>query len=137
MITIYKQINTALLSARESHDVQEMREALTSAVISLEGILGGQLSHETFSDFIHDLDMLFETNNDVYSKSQPDIKITTTGLIDQSLEIIGLTNHNKIANDLKDSIYDLHSALSRDLADIDNKNKKLLEVLEDIKLAIR
>lgn len=137
MFTIYKQISNNLLSARESHGVQKMREALTFTVSSFESILGSQLSHETFSDFIYDPDMLFETNNDVYSKSHPDIKITTTGLIDQSLEMVGLTNHKKIASDLKDAVYDLHNTLSLNLADIDSKKKKLLEVLKDIKLVIR
>lgn len=136
MVIMYKHITENLISARGSHDIQKIKEALLFIIQSLENILEGQLSHETFSDFVHDPDMLFSINKDVFSESHPDTTIVTTGLIDQSLEMAGLTKHKKFADELKDSLLDLHSSLSRDLVDIENKKRKLSDVLEDIRLAI-
>ena len=94
------------------------------------------MSINTFSKFIEDKDFLFSANTNYTQNGVVDVKLQTNGLLAQIFELCGVVNYNNLSENIKDTIFDLHSNLSRGIDKNGEKITKIKEALDLIDLAI-
>jgi len=139
MSSIYERISQKLTAARISGDIWVIKDACLFLINELFSEIerDQEITPETFSLFVADEDLLFETDKEIASQTGPDTTLTTTGLIDQLLEMIGVVDHQMISDELKDSILGLHNCVLGDsFVDIKTKKGKISSVLDKLRLAI-
>jgi len=139
MSSIYKKVSQKLTFARISGDSRVIRNAFHIVVDALCDEINDdkKISAETFSSFVTDEDLLFKTDKEIMSQNGPDTTLTTTGLIDQLLEMIGVIDHEIISDELKDGILGIHNCiLDGSYIDIETKKEKISGVLDKLRLAI-
>ena len=135
----YKEISEKFFESKENPNKEEVKRKLISFVLELESIVNSLKKHELtdnlpFSDFIEDNNYIFGIDNFTISNNdKADINISTKGLLAELLEICEIPNGTKLANDLKQAIFNLHGKLSREISEVDNEISSLNRALENIK----
>jgi len=132
---MYEDIFDKLSTAKNAGNKEQAKESLYFLVNKIRSTLAGPMDQNTFADFIQDKNLIFKTNEDDFS-GDIEVKISTDGLLSQILDISGATDHEKISNKLKDSIFDLHSNLSRGVTNNKEKIDRIQSTLDLIVLAI-
>ena len=135
---MYKQIYAKLSQAKKSGQRSEIKKAFLFLVFELEAILNfpkGVLKNTLpFSDFIKDSGFIFGVKDQsVFNREGADVNISTEGLVVELSNIYGISDGKKIENDLKNTIFTLHSNLSRGVLENKLEIDKLRFILEDIK----
>lgn len=133
---MYDDIYQKFVGARKDGDRETARIAIKFFVDSIKSALNQPLSVGTFSKFIEDKNFLFSTNTDYFHSEVVEANLQTNGLLAQIFEIYGIIDHDNLSENIKDSIFDLHSNLSRGIMGDKDKINKILKILDLIRLAI-
>lgn len=131
---MYNIIFQKIFEYKKKNNKDGVREVILSFCDELEGALKGKLDYRTFSDFIRDEKMFFKS--DFVESRAVDKSISTKGLLTQSLSFIGVVNSEILSDSLKESLYNLHSSVSRSLDNIDRERQDLLEKVGALKDSI-
>ena len=124
---MYNKIVLSLKKAKESGNNQTIKKCLKSIVGDLMSLASSKLELSTFSDFIRDESYLFQTDRMNYSQSEADLRVVGNGLLDDVLDILGIVEHHSISSAIRDGIYDLQGAISRNETDL----SRLVDTLKD------
>ena len=110
---MYKKLSQTLQVAKSDGSQIALKKALRLFVKYISESLDTPLDYHTFADFIYDADNIFKTDTSEFKKNQADIRIISAGLLDEVLDMIGITDHTQIAASVRDAIFDLHARLSQ------------------------
>lgn len=135
---MYKQVSRKLLEAKKSKDRELIKDSLFFFVKEIEKVLESPdifLKDKLFfSEFIEDPYFIFEVKNlSVFNEEKADTNISTDGVIAELFNMCDVSDSNDLSNKLKQSIFALHSKLSRGITDNNLEINTIHIILENIK----
>lgn len=135
---MYKQIYEKLVGAKKSGRRDEIKKAVLYFVEQLQAVLSLQskvLKKDLpFSSFVEDSGFIFHARKQsVFNDNGADSEVSTGGLLVELLTTYGLFDAKEVENKLKDTIFNLHSKLSKGNDDVKSDIKDLNSIFESIK----
>lgn len=134
---MYKKIINNILAARRSGKREDLKIALQFLAQEMLDSLDENMGLRTYALFINDKSMLFPTNTKTSLENEPDKQIISTGLLDQTIEMMGIAEHEQLSKNIADSAFTLYSIISSNSGNINkaknelrNALRKLLEAVE-------
>ncbi len=114
----YKKIGYELAHTKEKEQASEVKKTLLSFISELELAINlpeERLREELpFAEFIEDADFIFGVEDMLLTnQNKPDLNVSTNGLLAELLEACSIDDGKRLADELKDSIFALHSGLSK------------------------
>ncbi len=133
----YKKISNILMKAKKSRERKEIIQALISFTDILYKTISNISSYKPLILFTIDPNMIFPGKHRELSTEKLETEITSSGYIDQLLEIIGIYNHREISDSISDAISDLHADMSRGIKDISEKKEILINSINNLKKVLQ
>lgn len=135
---MYKEISAKLSEAKKSGDKNLIKESLLFLVSEIENTLNSSneelINKLPFSNFIEDRDFIFKTDDQsIFNDEGADVNMSTNGLIIEMLNAYGISDGEKLSDNLKEAIFSLHANLSKGMTENEVQIKDLHLVLNNIK----
>ncbi len=139
---MYTKIFEELSKAKNSGNKNSIRSSLLFLVSEIKNILDSKeeikIKALPFSDFIRDSKFLFAVDNiNIISNTKSDLIVSTNGLIEELLNIYGVSNSKEISDNLKNMIFSVHSSLSRGIYENKKVNEELNNSLNQIVISLQ
>ncbi|MDD2935202.1 MAG: hypothetical protein PHX25_01885 [Candidatus Pacebacteria bacterium] len=135
---MYKKVCEKFSKTKKSKNKDLIKDSLISFIKEIENVLDSPdilLKNKLFfSEFIEDPCFIFEINDlSIFNEEKVDTNISTDGIITELFNMCDISDSNDLSNKLKQSIFALHSKLSKGIIENDSEINTIRIILKNIK----